>query len=281
MSKKLLCTLGPSSLNGEVIERLNHLNVDLFRINLSHTRVDQVEPLVELIRAHSSIPICLDTQGAQARTFNFSDGEITLTDGDVISLVAAPSLGSVEALSIYPADVMAQLAVNDLISVDHNGTLLQVIEVGPPCKALVVNGGVIGSNKAISLAGKSLILPSLTESDDAAINEAIRLQIPQIALSFTNSRSDVDQLRNRVGTGTTIIAKIESRLGVENLVNILEVADAILIDRGDLSREVAVERLPSIQKEIIRSAKIAGVPVYVATNLLESMVTSPVRRVRK
>jgi len=276
MSKTLLCTLGPSSLSGRVIERLSHLNANVFRINLSHTPVDQIEPLVELIRAHSTVPICLDTQGAQARTDKFAEGAITLTSGDVISLVPSPSMGSENTVSIYPPDVLLQLAANELISVDQNGTLLQVIEVGPPCKALVVNGGVVGQNKAISRAGKPLNLPPLTESDDAAIDEAIRLKVPQIALSFTNRPSDVEQLRNRVGSEITIIAKVESRVGVGNLDGILQVADAILIDRGDLSREVAVERLPYIQKEIIHSAKVAGVPVFVATNLLESMVTSPV-----
>jgi len=276
MSKKFLCTLGPSSLNGKTIERLNHMNVDLFRINLSHTPVEQISPIVELIRAHSTVPICLDTQGAQARTGGFKDGTITLTNGEIVSIVPDPGMGSASAVSIYPSHVVSQLEINDLISLDHNGTLLQVIDVGPPCTAFVINGGAVGANKAISLAGKTLRLPPLTDSDWEAVNEAIRLNIPTIALSFTNSRGDVKLLRGIVGTETTIIAKVESEIGVENLEGILEVADAILIDRGDLSREVAVERLPYVPKEIIRRAKIAGTPVYVATNLLESMVTSPV-----
>ena len=273
---KLFCTLGPSSLNPRTIERLDLLRVDLFRLNLSHTPVAQIEPLLELIRSHSSVPVCLDTQGAQARTGTFSGGSAPLAAGTMVTILPFPAMGDAATVPIYPPEVVPQLLANDLISIDNNGTLLQVIDPGPPCIAYVINKGAIGENKAISIVGKTIVLPPLTDSDYAAINLAIKLKISQIALSFTNRRSDVELLRNLMGTETRIIAKVESRAGVENLTGILEVADAVLIDRGDLSREVAVERIPYVQKEIIDKAKSAGVPVYVATNLLESMVTSPV-----
>ena len=275
MTIKLLCTLGPSSLNPKTIERLNHLNVDLFRLNLSHTPVAQIEPLVNLIRAYSSVPVSIDTQGAQVRTGSFSGNRINLATGSVVTIVPSPAGGDATTVSIYPSNVLSQLEVNDLISVDLNGVLLQIIDAGPPCIAYTVNGGAVGENKAVSIVGKTLDLPPLTESDYAAIKEAVRLDIPQIALSFANRPSDVELMRSLIGPETQIIAKIESQSGVKNLAGILEIADAILIDRGDLSREVEVERLPYMQKEIIQSAKSAGVPVYVATNLLESMVTSP------
>jgi pyruvate kinase len=273
--KKVFCTLGPSSLNPRIIERLDLLHVDLFRLNLSHTPVVEIEPLVELIRTHSSVPVCLDTQGAQARTGTFTGGSATLAAGAMVTILPFPAMGDAATVPIYPPGVLPQLLANDLISIGTDGTLLQVIDPGPPCVAYTINKGTVGENKAISIVGKTIELPPLTDSDLAAVNLAIKLNIPQIALSFTNRRSDVELLRNLMGPETQIIAKVESRAGVENLTGILEVADAVLIDRGDLSREVAVERLPYVQKEIISRAKSAGVPVYVATNLLESMVTSP------
>jgi pyruvate kinase len=276
MNKKVLCTLGPSSLDSETIKRLDSLEVDLFRLNLSHTPVDQIEPLVNLIRANSSIPICLDTQGAQARTGNMSGGTIELTPGSVVELTADAGSGETgRFFPINPPSLLGQLAVNDMISVDFGGAMLQVTETGPKCLAQTVYGGIAGSNKALSIVGTPIDLPPLTESDYRAIELALQLDIYSIALSFANRREDVEHLRSLIGPEIQIIAKIESWDGLQDLDGILEMANSILIDRGDLSREVALETLPFAQKDIIGRANAAGVPVYVATNLLESMVTSP------
>jgi len=276
MNKKVICTLGPSSLDPETIQRLDSLKVDLFRLNLSHTPVDQIEPLAELIRANSSVPICLDTQGSQARTGSLPGGTMELSPGFVVELVSDGVSGeSGSFLPIQPASLLYQLAVNDLISVDFGSAMIQVIEIGSRCFAQTVYGGTAGSNKALSIVGTSIDLPPLTESDYKATALALQLGIDFIALSFANSKEDVQHLRSLVGPNIRIIAKVESWDGLDNLDGILEVADSVLIDRGDLSREVALETLPFAQKEIIGRANAAGVPVYVATNLLESMVTSP------
>ena len=274
MKKKILCTLGPASLNPLTIQRLDDLKVDLFRLNLSHTPVEQIEGLVTLVRANSQVPICLDTQGAQVRTGPLVGGQLTLESGSEVSLVATPTPEDSAAVSLYPASVLPQLVVGDLISIDFETALLQVIEAGSTCRARVLTGGTIGSNKAVAVIDHPLSLPPLTEVDDAGIEEALRLGLRHIALSFANRRRDVELLRSRVGKDAQIIAKIESQMGLGNLEEILQVADAILIDRGDLSREVPLERLPFIQKDIIGRANESGVPVYVATNLLESMVVS-------
>ena len=274
MAKKILCTLGPASLNPDTLARLDLLGVDLFRLNLSHTPVDRIEEFVSLIREHSDIPICLDTQGAQARTGSFVDGIVSLQQGEIVDFVPTTTLGDGGRVPLHPAAFLRQLEVGDLLSIDFDSVLLQVVESGATCRGWVVSGGTIGSNKAISIIDRPLILPAMTDTDYAAIDVGIRLDIPSVALSFANSRSDVELLRSIVGNQVQIIAKIESRRGADNLVEILDIADAILIDRGDLSREVPLEGLPFIQKQIIQHANDKQVPVYVATNLLESMVAS-------
>jgi len=273
-SKSILCTLGPSSLNAETIKRLGEMEVDLFRLNLSHTSVESLTDLVALIRANSDVPICLDSQGAQVRTGTLPSGSINLKSGTIIRLSADPTPQFPDTLTIYPGAVLEQLMVGDLVSVDFDNIPLQVIEVGAVCRARVLDGGIVGTNKAISI-DRRIELPALTDQDRAAFSLCSELKIDQIALSFANRRSDIQSLRELVGDHIRIIAKIESRLGLENLDEILDAADAILIDRGDLAKEVPIEDVPFVQKEVIRRANEARVPVYVATNLLESMVVNP------
>jgi len=251
------------------------MDVDMFRLNLSHTPVEKIGELVGLIRAHSNTPICLDTQGAQARTGRFSKDTASLQHGGEVKLVATPREGDETVVPIYPPRILDQLALDDLISIDFGIALLQVTQISPQHLARVISGGTVGSNKAISILDRTVDLDPLTESDYVAIKIGMNVGVEHVALSFTNHPEDIALLRGLVNEKTEIIAKIESRRGLENLTPILEAADAILIDRGDLSREVPIENLPFVQKEIIRRSNESGVPVYVATNLLESMVSEP------
>ena len=237
MTKRILCTLGPASFEGHIIERLTDLGVGLFRINLSHTPVDQIDGLVALIREHSEVPICLDTQGAQVRTGSLVTGTSVLTYGESVDLTLPSSASDDMAVPLYPESVLRQLHVDDLISVDFNTVLLQVVEVGTTiCKARVLSGGTIGSNKAVSVIGRELNLDPLTDADLAAIEVGERLNVESVALSFANSSQNVVDLNAMVNSQVQVIAKIESRRGLKNLTSILTVADAIIIDRGDLAR---------------------------------------------
>ena len=260
-------------MDARTLARLDELGVDLFRINLSHTPLDRVEEWVGFIRAHSSVPICIDTQGAQVRTGRLAGGAVEFAVNALVRLVPEPEEGGADRIPLYPGRLVAELRVGDLVSIDFDSALLQVVDAANGCVARVLSAGRIGSNKAVSIDAAP-VLPPLTEVDEAAVALGRRLGIRHVALSFANRRSDVDRLRFVAGPGVEVIAKVESRLGLEHLAEILDAADAILIDRGDLSREVPLESLPLIQKAIIERANQAGVPVYVATNLLESMVVS-------
>lgn len=274
MSKKIFCTLGPASMKPPILRRFADLGVDLLRINLSHTQTYQIEPWVDLIRAHTQVPICLDTQGAQVRTGNLTQGSTTVVADAMVELVPAPAIGDGEHLPLYPQHIVGALRVGDLVSVDFNSVLLQVVSTSPTCIARVLASGLVGSNKAVTIDAE-IPLDPINSADRDAIGIGRRLGLGDFALSFANRRSDVETMRQLVGPDSQIIAKVESRLALKNLEDILQTADGILIDRGDLSREVPLETVPLLQKRIIRAANRSGRPVYVATNLLESMVTSP------
>lgn len=268
----ILCTLGPASLKPDVIRKLDERNVDLFRINLSHTPLEAVESTIDLVRRVSATPICLDSEGPQVRC-GVVDPPIELEANREIRLTAEPVRGTEDELTLWPRSAFDVLSVGSLVGIDFNGVLLRVTSVeGNQAKAVVVSPGKIASNKAVTIDPRP-DLPALSEKDLAAIEIGTRLGITHYALSFATSAEDVTRLRTLAPPGAHIIAKIESREGVRNMDGIIEAADAVLIDRGDLSHEIALEYVPFYQKAIVRRANRWNRPAYVATNLLESMVT--------
>ena len=270
---KVLCTLGPASLNRSTIERLQERQVDLFRINLSHTPLDEIAETIELIQSFSSVPVCLDTEGAQARTGEMAE-HVVVSETQHVRLAPDVAEGTATLVRLTPQSVFSELQPNHLIGLDFDGVVLLVLNVDSEgVDAVVLNGGRIGSNKAVVITPPPH-LPALSEKDKEAVKIAHHYGITHFALSFTNSAADVHALRELAGPTATIISKIESKRAVQNLDEILEVADEILIDRGDLSREVPLENIPLLQKAIIRKANAAKVPVNVATNLLESMIVN-------
>jgi len=273
MKTKILCTLGPSSLRPDVIKGLDHRGVDLFRINLSHTPVDVIARHVELIRRYSSTPICLDTEGAQVRCGLMEDG-VELRKGATVRLVPADVVGNAETIRLWPSSAFGTLAAGSGVSIDFDGARLRVRSVGPEGAAAdVLHGGKIRSNRAVNI-NPAPVLPPLSDKDVAAIEVGVRLGIEHYALSFASAASDVALIRSLTPSSAFIISKIESKVGVRNMGEIIEATDAVLVDRGDLSREVPVEYVPFYQKVIVRHANRANRPVFVATNLLESMITN-------
>jgi len=272
---ELLCTLGPASLNDRVIYCLERVGASLLRINLSHTRIDDLERIIRFIQARSSVPICLDTEGAQLRTGPMVEGKVTVRENRFLTAHAQPVPGDPLNISFYPGHVVAELRVGDFVSIDFNSVLSQVVEKKADSVVLrVLNGGDIAQNKAVTVL-RTLEMAPLTHKDLAAISIGRKMGIRHYALSFAHRDSDVDLIRDKVGTGSVIISKIECLPGLEHLDAIALKSDAILIDRGDLSREVPIEQIPAVQKMIIRRAKAHRTKVYVATNLLESMTSSP------
>jgi sulfate adenylyltransferase len=273
MKIKILCTLGPASLDHDVIRGLDDRGVDLFRINLSHTSLESVASTIEFVREVSSTPICLDTQGAQVRCGMVAP-DVELHEGEGLRLTAEDVEGTGRELTLWPGSTFDALVPGSIVAIDFDGARLEITSASPgEATAVVVSGGRVKSNKAVTVDPPP-VLPPLTEKDRAAIDIGAPYGIRHVALSFASSADDVALIRSLAPEGTHVISKIESRAGVRNMDSIISVSDSVLIDRGDLSREVPLEHVPYYQKAIARRANRWNRSVYVATNLLESMVTS-------
>jgi pyruvate kinase len=273
VSVKILCTLGPASMLPSVIRQLDETGVDLFRLNLSHTPLEHVRSSIEFIQSHTAKPLCLDTDGAQVRC-GLVEGAVEFGQGKSVRLTAAPIVGNADLLTLRPKAVFDTLQPGTLVSIDFDGVVLQIETVHDHvAEAVVVDGGRVTSNRAVSL-DPTPELPALTNSDIEAIGIARELGIRHFALSFARRAKDVARLRTLGGKSSYIISKIETRAGVRYMDGIIAESDAILVDRGDLSREIPLAHVPMYQKEIIRRANTATTPALVATNLLESMVSN-------
>jgi pyruvate kinase len=270
---QILCTLGPASLDPVTIRRLGAAGVDLFRINLSHTAIKDLEQTIALVQASSDVPVCLDTEGPQVRNGLMAD-DVTVAAGDVVVLTSDEVTGTAERMSLRPREVFASLCPGTRMTIDFDGAALEVLRTNRgTATAVVLEGGRVRSNKAVLLDG-ALALPTLSSKDLEAVEIGVRRGIRNFAVSFARSADDVARMRSLIPSGSSVIAKIESRAGVNNMDGIIEAADAVLIDRGDLSLEIPLEEVPFYQKALIRRTNLWSKPVYVATNLLESMIVN-------
>lgn len=273
---KVICTLGPRSLKVKTVRGLQALGVCLFRINLSHTPIEKVGPAIAFLQQHSDVPICLDSEGAQIRTGMFKKAPTNLRKNSLIQIHRDPIYGDSQKLSFTPSATIDLLEPGDLITIDFHAVVAEVMEIESERAVLrVQKAGRVGNNKACNVH-RHVELPAITPKDRKAIEIGREMGVDHYALSFANRPEDVREMRALIGPGATLISKIESRNGITHLEEIARLSDAILIDRGDLSRQVPMQQIPARQKDIIRTVKGIGRPVYVATNLLESMVHSPV-----
>lgn len=275
LDKEILCTLGPASLNDRTIARLEELGVTLFRINLSHTKLQDLPRIVEYIASRSRVPICLDTEGAQIRTGDMLHGDIAVRENSAVYAHALRVPGDAFNFNLYPEDTVEKLEIGDFVSIDFNSVLVQVVAKDREKATLrVLHGGTVGQNKAVTVE-RDIPLDTLTAKDKAALIYGRQAGLKHVALSFANRAEDVDAARALSAPDVFVIAKIECRNALLNLDAIARRADALLIDRGDLSRQEPIERIPRLQKTIIARGKALGRKVYVATNLLESMISAP------
>jgi pyruvate kinase len=274
MNTKILVTLGPSSLNNDIVEKLTKKGVDLFRINLSHTKLDDVREIIENIQSWTDVPVCLDSEGAQIRNQDMVSESVNFQKDDIVKIHHTSVVGDSNNISFTPNNVSQQLKVGDEIRVDFNSVCFCVTEIQDNfVLAIVKREGIVGSNKAAD-TDADIKLSAVTPKDEKAFEIGLSMGVDNFSLSFTNSADDVLQVRKIIGNKSNLISKIESIKGVLNLGEILPVVDNILIDRGDLSREVPIEKIPFIQRRIISYARSKDTPVFVATNLLESMIKS-------
>jgi pyruvate kinase len=268
---KIIATLGPASLNKA--QELADAGVDIFRLNLSHSSEGDLGPFIDAVK-DTGVAACLDTQGPQVRTGAF-EGPLQLRSGASVRLIGSHEDAEQGDICIHPAGVVKQIRDHDEFQLGD--TALVRVVYAEKGLVYVVRPGTIHPHQAITFPAH-IELPILTDFDKRILGSGsvIWKGIDCVALSFARDSRDPYEVRSIVGANLPVICKVESKAGVENLDGILSTADGILIDRGDLGRDFPFESIPFIQKHIVRQANEANVPVYVATNFLESMVKNPV-----
>jgi len=191
MSTKILATIGPSSLYESVIVELEQKGIDLFRINLSHTKIEDLRGVIEKIHSWSSVPVCLDSEGAQVRNQDMISEAVTFRKGDKVKIHKSYIKGDAENISLTPGNVYEQLVAGDVIYIDFNSVTLKVTELGGSTHiAEVINSGKVGSNKAVNI-DRDIVLSPITEKDIRAFELGKSMGIDNFSLSFTNSADDV------------------------------------------------------------------------------------------
>ncbi|HEY8909274.1 MAG TPA: pyruvate kinase [Desulfosporosinus sp.] len=281
---KIVCTIGPASDSKEKVQALLAAGMDVARLNFSHgTHEEHGRRMAtlkeEAARIGKHLGILLDTKGPEIRTGMVPEAGITLINGAAFTLDTNLSLGDQQRVGITYTDLWKKTSPGSHILIDDGQLDLEVTSVDTEIiQTIVRNGGVLKSQKGVNVPGALIDLPAVTEKDIADIRFGIAEGIDFIAASFTRKASDVLDVRRVVeemGADVHIIAKIESQEGLTNLDAILEVADGIMVARGDLGVEIPVEEVPISQKEMIRKCNLLGKPVIVATQMLDSMIRQP------
>ena len=277
---KIIATLGPASRTRDQIRTLFIAGADVFRINMSHTDHAVLKTLVETIRAVEAevsrpIGILVDLQGPKLRLGKIPGGERRLEGGSRVTLVRAESTDDPALLPIPHAEIFAALKPAANLLIDDGKVRLHAEQVtGSRIDAVVVQGGVVTNNKGINLPDTLLPIPAMTPKDRNDLDYALSLDIDWLALSFVQRPDDVAELRKAAAGRAGVMTKVEKPAAFYALDEILELSDAVMVARGDLGVELPLEAVPGRQKQIVRAARRAGKPVVVATQMLESMITT-------
>jgi pyruvate kinase len=259
---RLIATLGPASLRPTVLRSFASREVDLLRLNLSHVALGDVDDALRTARIHSHLPVCVDTEGAQVRVGLVATG-VTLRVGQPVRLVQEKALGTERQLSLRPEALFATLEAGTTVALDEAVLRVAVVEEGR-ATAIVVVGGRVRSNRAVVL-DPAPVLPALTEKDRTAVELAAAAGVDDFVLGYAASAAGVAELRALVPAGARVLARIDSRAGVERRAEIIAAADAVVVGRSHLAAELPIEQVPFLQKAIAREGAAAGTPVWVAT----------------
>ena len=280
---KVVATLGPASSNRETLGGMVEAGLDVVRLNFSHGERADHAARVELVRAVAkeldhNLAILVDLQGPKIRVGVVGDNGIKLDRGREVTLVAGTDrCAEPDIPVVYPA-LAADVRQGDRILLDDGAIGLRVEDVeGERVRCQVERGGVVKSRKGVNLPGVAVSAASLTAKDRADVATAVEFGADYVALSFVRKPDDVAEAKQAIvehGGDIPVVAKLERPEAIDVLDDILEVADAVMVARGDLGVELAVEQVPPIQKHIIARANSLGVPVITATQMLESMVAS-------
>lgn len=281
---KLVVTIGPACDDEAILREMMLAGANVMRLNLSHGQFDEHTARVLRIRAAaaatgSNIAIMADTRGREIRTGELEGGSAILTRGQEFTLHATPRLGDAMGVSISHATLYQHLQLGQRVLLDDGRIELRVARIEhDTIRCRVEDGGVLGNRKGVNLPDTSGVFEEMDSDVAGDLEFAAAQEVDYIAASFINTAADITSMRDRLrrlGADTPIIAKIESRGGVENLASIIAAADGAMVARGDLGVELDLAQGPIIQKRIIRTTVSNGKPVITATQMLDSMERNP------
>ena len=279
---RIVATLGPASSSLEMLRTLFLAGVDCFRLNMSHGYHADKEALVANIRAveaefNRPIAILADLQGPKLRIGTFEKGPITLAEGAPFTLYLDQVSGNQKGVTLPHKEIFAALEAGTELLLDDGKIRLRVTSVSDKqAETEVVVGGPLSDRKGVNVPNAVLPLAALTEKDRRDLAFALKMDVDWVALSFVQRGADVAEARKLVAGRAAIMSKIEKPAAVDAIEEILELSDGIMVARGDLGVEEPLEKVPGIQKRLVRLAREAGKPVVVATQMLESMIQAPV-----
>ncbi len=278
---RILATLGPASDDGETIRRLAEAGADAFRINMSHGDHADHAGRIAAVRALESAlgrptTILADLQGPKLRVGRFKGDRATLAAGQTFTFDRGGASGDATRVTLPHPEIFVAVEPGARLLVDDGRLVFRVVECDATrivCEVLVA--GVISNNKGLNVPDVVLPLAALTDKDRADLAFALEQGVDWIALSFVQRPEDVAEARRLIGGKAALLAKIEKPAAIDRLDDILELADAVMVARGDLGVELPPEEVPPLQKRIVEAARRLGRPVVVATQMLESMIVSP------
>lgn len=284
---KIVCTIGPASESPEVLEQLINAGMNVARLNFSHGSHEEHAARIQTIREVSSrlnktVAILLDTKGPEIRTHNMENDKIELQKGTTVTINMKEVLGTPNEFSVTYPELINDIHIGSTILLDDGLIELKVKDILHDEGRIVcdvINAGELKNKKGINLPGVKVNLPGITEKDAEDIRFGIEQQVDFIAASFVRRASDVLEIRqileNKRYNGIKIIPKIENEEGIDNIDQILEVSDGLMVARGDMGVEIPAERVPLVQKDLIRKCNALGKPVITATQMLDSMQRNP------
>lgn len=279
-NSKIIATLGPSSASFEQIESLYLAGADVFRLNFSHGTHDEHLEKIKTIRSieekhGSSIAIIQDLQGPKFRIGRFFDNSINLVKSQIFKLDLDQTDGDSTRVNLPHPEIYDSLRVLDKILLNDGKICLEVRDVKKDCITTVVTqSGELSNFKGVNIPGSNLVIDSITAKDKSDIEFGLNHGVDFIALSFVQRAKDIIDAKELINGRSRVMAKIEKPSAVDNLREIIEASDAVIVARGDLGTELPPENVPCIQKKVIGECHILGKPVIVATQMLESMVSS-------
>lgn len=281
---KVICSIGPSCMNENVLQQMVLNGMDCARINLSHVKREEIDDIINLIRVvrvNTGVPLAImyDTRGSEFRTLEFVNNGISIKAGETIMMVKKNVVGNKNAFSVNHPEAIDYINVGCRVLIDNALLTLEVIDKQNDHILLrALNDGEIRRHKTINVPGINLNLASISDADKDDIIFAATHSCDYLALSFVNSKEDVLTVRKMIqdcGGDAKIISKIENKTGIDKIDEIISVSDGIMIARGDLGVDIPMECLPVVQKNIIKKCREQGKFAIVATEMLASMYTSP------